>query len=45
MGLNEYLAPVIYEQMLQRGVSPPAIFTGSPEHLQTLRNGIASLRY
>ncbi len=45
MGLNEYLAPVIYQQMLQQGLFPTDIFTGSPELLRSLRTDIASQRY
>ena len=45
MGLNQYLAPVIYENMLQLSRFPSEVFTGSPERLQSLRTGIASLRY
>lgn len=45
MGLNEYLAPVIYEQMLQRGRFPTDIFTGSPQVLRSLQTGISSQRY
>ena len=45
MGLNQYLAPAIYEQMLQLSRFPSDIFTGSPERLQSLRTGIANLRY
>jgi spermidine synthase len=45
MGLNQYLAPVIYEQMLQLSSFPSEIFTGSPERVQSLRSAIGSLRY
>jgi spermidine synthase len=45
MGLNQYLAPVIYEQMLQLSSFPSDIFTGSAERQRSLRNDIASLRY
>jgi spermidine synthase len=45
MGLNQYLAPVIYENMLQLSRFPSEVFTGTPERLQSLRTGIASLRY
>ena len=45
MGLNQYLAPVIYQQMLQYGSFSPGIFTGSAERLRSLRNGIATQRY
>jgi spermidine synthase len=37
MGLNQYLAPQIYDQMLQRSRFPKDIFKGSPASLQTLR--------
>jgi spermidine synthase len=45
MGLNQYLAPVIYEQMLQHGSFPSDIFTGSLEKLRTLRTEIATQRF
>jgi len=45
LGLNQYLAPVIYQQMLQYGSLSSGIFTGSPERLRSLRNGIAAQRY
>jgi spermidine synthase len=45
MGLNQYLAPVIYEQMLQLSSFPSEIFTGSAERVQSLRTSIAGLRY
>ncbi len=45
MGLNQYLAPVIYEQMLQQGVFPPALFTGSLERVRSLQTSIATQRY
>jgi spermidine synthase len=45
MGLNEYLAPVIYEQMLQQGLFPSNIFKGSAEHVRSLETGITSQRY
>jgi spermidine synthase len=45
MGLNQYLAPVIYEQMLQAGSFPSNIFTGSGETLRALQAGIRNPRY
>jgi spermidine synthase len=45
LGLNQYLAPVIYQQMLQFGSLSPDIFTGSAASLRSLRNGMSSLRY
>jgi spermidine synthase len=45
LGLNQYLAPVIYQQILQYGSLSPDIFTGSAERLRSLRNGMASQRY
>ena len=46
MGLNQYLAPAIYQNMLEAEFRFPSdIFTGSPERLQSLETGIASLRY
>jgi spermidine synthase len=43
MGLNQYLAPLIYNQMLQRSRFPTDIFTGSPGNLQNLRAAIANM--
>jgi spermidine synthase len=45
MGLDQYLAPVIYEQMLQQGSFPSNIFTGAPERLRSLRVALAAPRY
>jgi spermidine synthase len=45
MGLNQYLAPEIYEQMLQQGSFPSKVFTGSPERMRILRTGISTQRY
>jgi spermidine synthase len=45
MGLNEYLAPVIYERMLRYGSFPLNIFSGSAERLVALRAAMANLRY
>jgi spermidine synthase len=45
MGLNQYLAPVIYEQMLRASRFPWDIFTGSPERLRSLGTGITAQRY
>jgi spermidine synthase len=45
LGLNQYLAPAIYQQIVQYGSLSPGIFTGSAARLQSLRNGMASLRY
>jgi spermidine synthase len=45
LGLNQYLAPVIYEQMLQQGNFPSNIFTGSADRLRALRTGLATQRY
>ena len=45
LGLNQYLAPIIYQQILQYGSLSPDIFTGSAERLRSLRNGMAAQRY
>ena len=45
LGLNQYLAPVIYQQIVQYGSLSPDLFTGSAARLRSLRNGMASLRY
>jgi len=45
LGLNQYLAPVIYQQILQYGSLSPDIFTGSAERVRSLRNGMAAQRY
>jgi spermidine synthase len=45
MGLNQYLAPMIYEQILQQGSFPSDIFSGSPERLHALRVAVASQQY
>jgi spermidine synthase len=45
MGLDQYLAPVIYEQMLQHSTYPSNIFTGSPERLRALHTAISAPRY
>ena len=43
-GLNQYLAPLIYDQMLTRSKFPEDIFEGSPERLDALKLGMARLR-
>ena len=45
LGLNQYLAPVIYQQILQFGSLSPDIFTGSAASLRSLRDGMSALRY
>jgi spermidine synthase len=45
LGLNQYLAPVIYQQLLQFGSLSPDIFTGTAESLRSLRNGMSAQRY
>ncbi len=45
MGLDQYLAPVIYDQMLQHSSIPSNIFTGSPERLRALHSAISAPRY
>ncbi len=45
LGLNQYLAPAIYRQIVQYSSLSPDIFTGSAARLRSLRNGMASLRY
>jgi len=43
MGLKQYLAPQIYDQMLQRSRFPTDIFTGSLRSLQSLRAAMANM--
>jgi spermidine synthase len=45
LGLNQYLAPMIYQQMLQYSTFPSSIFTGSPERLRSLETAVAAQRY
>jgi spermidine synthase len=45
MGLDEYLAPVIYNQMLEHTSFPSNIFTGSEERLFALQSALAAPRY
>jgi spermidine synthase len=45
MGLNEYLAPAIYDQILQQGKYPSDIFTGSLSQLRALHMGLTAPRY
>ena len=45
LGLNQYLAPVIYQQILGYGSVSPGIFMGSADRLRELRNEIARQRY
>jgi spermidine synthase len=45
LGLNQYLAPMIYQQMLQYSTFPSGIFTGSPERLRSLETAVAAQRY
>ena len=45
LGLNQYLAPVIYQQVLQFGSLSPDIFTGTAASLRSLRNGMSAQRY
>jgi spermidine synthase len=45
LGLNQYLAPAIYQQIVQYGSLSPDLFRGSAARLRLLRNGMASLRY
>jgi spermidine synthase len=45
LGLNQYLAPAIYQQIVQYGSLSPDLFTGSAARLRSLRNGMASMRY
>jgi len=44
MGLNLYLAPMIYDQMLERQSFPSNIFSGSADKMRLLRTGIVSPR-
>ncbi|HWF12066.1 MAG TPA: fused MFS/spermidine synthase [Bryobacteraceae bacterium] len=45
MGLNQYLAPVIYEQILQTASFPSNIFSGSGATLRALETGIHNPHY
>jgi spermidine synthase len=45
MGLNEYLAPMIYEQILQQSRFPNEIFSGAPASLRALQVGMNAPRY
>jgi spermidine synthase len=45
MGLDEYLAPVIYDQMLQHSSFPSNIFSGSPDLLRSLHTAISAPRF
>ncbi len=45
MGLDQYLAPEIYEQILQYATFPSNIFEGSPERLRSLQTAITAPRY
>jgi spermidine synthase len=45
MGLNQYLAPQIYNEMLERGSYPSNIFSGSADKMRALRDGLLSLRH
>jgi spermidine synthase len=45
LGLNQYLAPMIYQQILQYSTFPSSIFTGSPERLRSLESAVAAQRY
>ncbi|HWE50931.1 MAG TPA: fused MFS/spermidine synthase [Bryobacteraceae bacterium] len=44
LGLNQYLAPYIYDQMLTRSHFPTDIFVGNPERLDTLQAAMSRLR-
>ena len=43
-GLNQYLAPLIYEQMLSQSKFPADIFEGSPTRMVELRSAISRYR-
>ncbi len=45
MGLDQYLAPAIYDRMLGFSSFPSNIFTGSPASLRALHTAIAAPRY
>jgi len=45
MGLDQYLAPAIYDQILRLSSPPSNIFTGSPESLRALHTAMAAPRY
>jgi spermidine synthase len=44
LGLNQYLAPYIYDQMLTRGHFPSDIFTGSADRIDELQAAMSRLR-
>ncbi len=43
-GLNQYLAPLIYEQMLSQSKFPADIFQGSPTRMVELRSALSRYR-
>ena len=45
LGLNQYLAPQIYDQILQHGSFPGDVFTGSLSSLRALRTGLGAQKY
>lgn len=45
MGLNQYLAPAIYQEILQHASFPANIFTGSPARLRSLQTAITTPQY
>ena len=44
LGLNQYLAPYIYDQMLTRSQFPTDIFAGSGAGMEALQSAMARLR-
>lgn len=45
MGLNLYLAPEIYDQILQHATFPTDIFMGSPQRLRQLQTAVTAPHY
>ena len=45
MGLDQYLAPAIYDQMLRYSSFPSNIFTGSPTNLRAVHTAMAAQPY
>lgn len=45
MGLNLYLAPMIYQEIVERQSFPSNIFSGSADRMRALRTGIIGQKY
>lgn len=45
MGLNLYLAPMIYQEIVERQSFPSNIFSGSADKMRALRTGIIGQKY